>query len=131
MRLDEALYSYLSGTAALTALVGLRIYPVIAPESASAPYLVLTEISKINEPVSGGSGPDYEVRYQVSVWADTYASARAVAVQVSTALKNYSGTMGGAGGVVVSIIYEETESEFYEPTTEKYHIAMDYLIWHQ
>ena len=134
MELGEALYSKLSGTTDLTALVSTRIYPRIAPQNTAFPYVIFFQVSNpgyhamLNDPNINSP------RWQISTWAETYSSARAIAKQVKAALRDYSGTMGGSSGVSVQRIFYENEVDYtdVDPETKAvtHHIAQDYIIWH-
>lgn len=127
MSIDGAIYSRLSGYAALTALVGLRIYPIVAPEAASYPLVVFTKIANDKQQAHGGVTGLINPTYQVSCWADTASSVRSVADQVVAALQDYSGTLSSTE---IQWSFYDNESEMYEPTTKKYHIAITFEIWH-
>lgn len=131
MTINEALYSYLSTHAGLSALVGLRIYPLFLPQNVTYPAVVITEIDLTPKHAMGADVSLYEVRFQFSCWGDTKSSVDSVKAQVISALRDYSGTMGGAGGVVVQRIFYESETEIYEPESLKFHIPIDFIIWHE
>ena len=128
MAIQNHIYTRLSGYAGLTALVGLRIYPVVAPESPVYPLVIYTLISPDKPKTSGGtSGNQIAALYQFSCWADTYASARAVADQIIAAFEDYSGT---SDSTVIQFSFYESENEMFEPTTKKHFIAIDFMIWY-
>ena len=130
MVIEEALYAYLSSHAGLTALVSTRIYPLVMPQNATLPAVTFSKISGPRaHAMQQDAGLAYP-RFQVSCWGGTYKQAKEVAGQVRAALQDYTGTMGGAGGVVVSGVFLEDENDLYEPGTQAYHIAIDFIIWH-
>ena len=105
MEINEALYSYLSGYAGLTALISNRIYPDILPQNTPYPAITYQKISE-NE-IDTFNQPTTLMMpiYQFSCWGSTRSSSEAVAKQLRLAFKNYkSTTMGGAGGVSVSAV---------------------------
>lgn len=128
MAIQNHIYTRLSTYAGLTALVGTRIYPVVAPESPAYPLVIFDLIAPNKPKTSGGtSGNHIEALYQVSCWADTYASARAVAAQIVAALEDYAGT---SDSTTIQMCYYESEREDFEPTTKKYSIPIDFTIWY-
>ena len=133
MELGEALYSKLSGTTDLTALVSTRIYPRVAPQNAAFPYVIFFQVSNPGMHAMGNDPNIQAPRWQVSSWADSYSSVRSVAKQVKAALKDYTGTMGGSSGIEVQRIFYENEVDMVDidPETNEpiYHIAQDYIIW--
>ena len=54
----------------------------------------------------------------------------AVKAALKTALQDYSGVMGGAGGVTVQAVILDDEQSYYDPDTKLYSIQMDFIIWH-
>ena len=105
MEINEALYSYLSGYAGLTALISNRIYPDILPQNTPYPAITYQKISE-NEIDTFNQPTTLMVPiYQFSCWGSTRSSSEAVSKQLRLAFKNYkSTTMGGAGGVSVSAV---------------------------
>jgi hypothetical protein len=75
--------------------------------------------------------------FQISTWAVTnttkkgYAHTQAVAYQLRKALQNYSGTMGGSGGVVVNAVIMENEMDDYDSATETFVCHQEFQIWYQ
>ena len=131
MTIEEALYSYLKSYAGLSALVGARIYPLILPQPATLPAITYTKISRVGERVLSGPNPNtISARFQLSCWAYSYGTAKSVANQAKLALQDYTGTMGGAGGVEVLDANSVNEQDFYETDTGIYHVPIDILILH-
>ena len=131
MVIEEAIYTYLSNHAGLTALVSTRIHPLIMPQSTVLPAVTFSKVSGPRvHAMQQDAGLAYP-RFQVSCWGATYKSAKDVAAQVRAALQDFKGTMGGVGGVVVSGVFIQDENDLYEPGTQVYHIALDFVIWHE
>lgn len=131
MRIEQALKKYLEAQSGLTALVGERIDYVRAPQDVAAPYLVFFKVSGPRVHSHDGVSDLANPRFQFSCFAGTYYEAKQVAEQVQTALDAYSGTMGGAGGVSVGACFYENETDIYETDANLFHVAVDYLIWHE
>jgi hypothetical protein len=128
--IEEALFSYLSGHAGLTALVANRIYPLVMPQGTTLPAVTFSKVSGPRvHAMQQDAGLAYP-RFQVSCWGATYKQAKEVAGQVRAALQDFKGTMGGPGGVVVSGVFIQDENDLYEPNTQIYHVALDFVIWH-
>jgi hypothetical protein len=131
MLIEQALMTYLLAQSGITALVGQRIYFVIAPQETAKPYIVVT---KIDAPEVGSHDGPAELaspRFQLSVFAVTYSAAKNISAAIKTALDGYSGTMGGAGGLHVDIPRREDENDFYEESTGLFQVASDYIVWYQ
>ena len=139
MQLGEALYAHLAGTVNVSSHVATRIYPLVAPQGASLPFLTFQEISNLGVHAMSKDPKIRHPRYQVSIFANNYSSARAVAKEVKTALQDYqsdiSGLLGdGTSGVDVQRVFFENEIDLHaiDPETAggTYHIAQDYICWH-
>lgn len=132
MTLEQALYSYLSGYAGLTALVGTRIYPVTMPQGVTYPAVTYRKVSGLAEYVLGQHVPElYNPRYQFDAWGTSYSSVKSVAEQIKAALGGYSGLMGGASGVRVIGSWIVNEIDLYESDTGVYHTAVDVRFYHE
>ena len=134
MELGEAIYSQLSGTSDLTALVSTRIYPGVAPQAASLPYVIFFQVTNPGHHAMQADPNINGPRWQVSAWATTYSSVKAIAKQVKASLKDYTGTMGGSSGVTVQRVFYENEIDLtdVDPVTKDpiHHVAQDYIVWH-
>ena len=85
MKVGAAIYSLLVNDSAVSAIVGTRIYPELAEEGASTPYVVYSVVS--NTPVdTKDSAPVDEAQLEVFSVADTYAAANDLADKVRAAL---------------------------------------------
>lgn len=83
---EESLYSLLSGTAGITALVSTRIYPDALPETVTYPAIVFSRAS--TDPVPSISNINFgsDVILNVSAWGTTRTSVDAIAVAVASAV---------------------------------------------
>ncbi|MCK9600682.1 MAG: DUF3168 domain-containing protein [Sphaerochaeta sp.] len=138
MNIEQALYSYLSGYSGLTAIVGYRIYPVIRPKDSSLPAVVFQKISDSPFHTLEKDPSFTRSRFQFTGWAKDidggasgYAQCKDIAAQLKAALRDYSGTMGGVGGVNVSGALLENESDGYEDSTDEYRCDLDFFIFHE
>lgn len=131
MNIEESLYKRLSTYTSLTALVNNRIYPLVIPQDARLPAVTYQCISDPGIHTMGADSGIYSPRFQLSVWAETYPSAVAVADQVIAALKDFSGQLGGAEGVQAQRIFYDNATRFYDSQTGTYHIPIDFIIWHE
>lgn len=116
--INESIYNYLAGYAALSALVGTRIYQDGQKQKTSYTYPYITyglvseeEVDTLTLPTTVLLGPTYEF----NVWAKSRPSAAEVAKQIRKAFKNFNGVMG-TNGVNVSAIekishFTDTENE--------------------
>lgn len=78
---------HVSVQAAVSALAGGRVFPLVADEGTAVPYVVFQVVG--GDPMSfiSGDRPDkQERRVQFSVWAKTTLEAHAIAAQIEAAL---------------------------------------------
>ncbi len=128
MTFEEALFTYLSTHAGLSALVSTRLYPVVLPQGATLPAVTYMRVSTVQMRTFGDPRMGRTARIQFTVWASTYASRLAVAQQLAAALEGYDGLMGGTGGVTVLAAQGENELDDYEPTAKVYQAALDFTF---
>ena len=125
---ETALYSLLSGDSGITSLVGLRIYPGIAPQTARAPFIVFRLVSNSPIHVMGGDAILYKPRFSIFIHAAEYDEVKTIRDAVQTAMRDTSGTYDT---IVIQHIYYEDENDGYDPTVDRYYTVLDYIIWHQ
>lgn len=93
MNCEAAIYGILSADATLTALVGTRIYPEVAPNGAANPCIVYSESTpEYSDNKDGVSKLDTNI-VQVDVYASTAASRNTIGARVRTLLDRYSGAV--------------------------------------
>ena len=121
----KAIYSILTSTSAVSAIVGTRIYPQIAAQGAAFPFVVyVLQDTSPSDTKSGVSTLD-EVRYDIIVASENYAEASDLTEKIRTALDRYSGTV--AGVVIDSIQFIDLDVN-NDPGTETYLTSAEYII---
>lgn len=128
MTLDEAQYAYLSTYPDLVTLIGTRLYPDTLPQEPTLPAVVYERVSTPRLSQHTGVVAGGQVRMQYTVFALTRASARAIAAQLVAALDGYRGTMGGVGGVAVTVIEIPNEIDQHDPETDRYQTMLDAIL---
>ncbi len=134
MKIEEALFAYLTGYAGLVALVADRVYPTKLPPSPVLPAVVYQRISSTRtySHDDAPGTPDWvTVRMQFSCWADGdsgYDVATDVGAQVVAALSGYRGTMGS---VRVGAALVELDDDDFEPDTARWRRRVDVMISHE
>lgn len=128
MYVEHALLKHLLAQAALSALVGERIYYVNAPQDVRTPYIVFFKVSATRERSLTGTSHFVNSRFQFSIFSETYYEAKQIAGQIQLALQDKNNEIiGGDNGVRVSIQYDN-EQDLYESESGLYHIPVEYLI---
>jgi hypothetical protein len=117
--IEDAMYSHLSTSTALTAIVGNRIYPMLMPQDPTLPAVTFQRIS--NGPqwsINGPCGLD-NPHMQVDCWTTSFAGSKAL----SDALRKAMATAGTYSAVQL------TDQDIYEVDTEIYRVSQDYSCW--
>jgi predicted PurR-regulated permease PerM len=131
MFIEEALHTYLKVYSGLSALISTRVYPLTVPQSGTLPALAYQSISTERVHAFQQDTGFASKVMQISSWGATLSSAKAVAAQARAALQNFSGTMGGIGGVTVNAVLIESEMDDYDEASKSYVVHQEYEIWYQ
>jgi hypothetical protein len=117
--IEEALYSHLSTSTALTAIVSDRIYPMMMPQDPTLPAITYQRIS--NSPVNtlGGFSSLDNPHIQFDCWTTSYSAAKALGDKLRKALS--SATTFNA--------LQMSDQDLYEADTEIYRVSMDFSCW--
>jgi len=117
-------YAYLSADAALTALLGGgRIYPDVAPEGVTAPYLVFGIIADGTEEELLG-----EMSIRISVYADSALNAEAIVNRVKALLDMQDAIAIPSATYRIRCCKQLAGSSMYEPDTRLYSRGMVFSI---
>lgn len=127
--LEEGLYSYLTATAGITALVGTRVYAFRIPQHMTLPCLTVQRISTARTHTHDSSGATglARTRVQFDAWAADYSTAKSISDALRAALNGKKGTLSGAYTIQAALI--EEESPELEPQSNLYRSRSDYMIW--
>lgn len=117
--IEEALYSHLSTSTTLMALVSDRIYPIMMPQDPELPAITYQRIS--NSPVNsmGGHGGLDNPKIQIDCWATSYSAAKALGDK----LRKTIATATAFNSVQLN------DQDLYEDGTEIYRVSMDFSCW--
>lgn len=93
MRSPEAvLRSALVANNAVSALIGSRVYPVIAPATAALPFVTWRRVAIRRQQTLGGPSGMPVTSVEYSIFGTTYEQAREVADAMRSVLDGYGGT---------------------------------------
>lgn len=124
MSVESVLFDRLTDFPALQALVSTRVYPVVLKQKTTLPALSYSRVSAERASAMGVDTGNVRARFQVDVWASSYASARDVTEQVRLALERYRNIIG----TVIEDIYFLNDVDLYEDETSIYHVALDFEV---
>lgn len=115
MSIDTLIFDAIKG------LISNRVYPDVAPELATRPYITYQQV--------GGDAVNFlestipskaNARVQVTVWGDTRAQVAALAKQVEDAIRTTIALQATVLGAPVAI---------YEPDTKLRGTRQDFSVW--
>ena len=123
MTIAASIFNTLGGHAGLSALVGVRIYPDVAPIGVATPYVIWSEVG--NAPMNNLSGgvPDVNnYRVQVVCLAATALQARNAADQVRAAM---------AAATEFKSQEVDYASADFEDGSKVYGVRADFSVWYK
>jgi ABC-type molybdate transport system substrate-binding protein len=123
MKVGAAIYSLLVNDSAVSAIVGTRIYPELAEEGASAPYIVYSVVSNTPSDTKDGTPID-EAQLEIFSVGSTYAAANDLADKVRAALDRKSQIV--VGTVTVQSIQYTNEVVEVSEKRDLYISVQDY-----
>uniref|UniRef100_A0A6M3KE64 DUF3168 domain-containing protein n=1 Tax=viral metagenome TaxID=1070528 RepID=A0A6M3KE64_9ZZZZ len=128
---EQGVFARLSGQAGVTAIVGTKIYPLIAPPDASLPFVVCTKISDIKHHAVSNDISLTVARVQVDSMSTSHAQAISLSHAVRVALQDYAGTTGGVGFQRIFLEDRTNLSEFDIDSGKTTHrISQDFKCWY-
>lgn len=129
MTLEMALVNKLLATSAVTALAGTRIHPGEAPEGDADPHVVFFNSSIITHHTMGQDSNKRHEFWQINAFSRDYDTARAVAEAIRATLVDFSGVMGGAGGVTVDRVFlQDAATETLNGVVNSW---LEFEIWYE
>jgi len=92
----------LIGAAAVTSVVAQRIYPDAAPESASLPYIVYSDISLVADQDLQGTNGNRTARIQFDIYSTNKSEAHDLREALLAELNGYRGPLNNSTPVLHS-----------------------------
>ena len=128
---EAVLRSALVGSTSVTSLAGTRIYPVLAPASASLPFVTWRRSGVQREQTLGGPMGLPRVSVEYSIYGTTYEQARELADAMRVVLDGYGGT---ADNTTVKQTSLEDESDDFVTLAGAdlppvYQVTQRYDVW--
>lgn len=122
MTIETSLGQYLED---YVALADDRVYAKKLPQNPTLPALTYLRVAAVPEYSHSGYSHLTNARFQVSCWAETYATVRQLAAQVRTALDGYSGFMGTTQ---IGSCFCKGDRDLEETDTGRQHVPLDFDI---
>lgn len=123
-KLEDALYTYLSGDADIAALVGDRIYPARLREGTELPAISYQRVSadRVNDHNPYGEMNAWtRARIQVNCYSPSFSESVAIGEAVLAALSGYSDSIIGSSFAV-------NEFDSYEVPWKLHRRVLDFFI---
>lgn len=124
---EKAIIDILLADAAVTALVGTRVYFATAPQAPVLPYIVMYRISAPRVHSLEGPSGLAAARIQIDMYAKSGASARAVGEAVRVALDCFRDEQSGVNLQCVLLL---DEMDGYSEDPELRYVTHDYRVWY-
>jgi hypothetical protein len=126
MSADEEIYARVSGDAGVAALVGTRVYPLLAPQGAAYPFIRYQKISRVGEAVAFDAvNGVVNARFQFDAYAVTFTEARAIQDAVRACLDDWRG-IGGA--VVMAQLINEFDRYEGDDASRIFRSTQEYQV---
>ena len=111
--MKSGLVALLSTESTITAICSTRVYVSKAPEKASLPYVIITQMSSEENPsLDGASGKLRFITFDIDCKSKTSVQAESLGNAVRTFIQDYT---GAAGNYTIGAVIMNDESDSYEP----------------
>jgi len=124
--LEESLFSFLSSDTAVAAIIGDRIYGVVAPQNAPLPRIVYTRMHTARTQTLCKTDSKVRATLLIECYDKNYKGSKLLADVVRQTLTDFSGDMAGTR---VSTIALDAEVDLDDPEPGLYSVSQTYLIW--
>jgi len=104
------------------------IWAVLAPSTATRPYLTFEVLNESPTSVMGADTTPTECYFQVSIFADTFLEIVNITDDVRAALTRYSGT---TNSVVVQDIFYEQRNDVFTEQELTYQRVLDFRMYYE
>lgn len=125
--IQTAIFTTLGQYGGLSALVGARIYPDVAPQEATSPRVVWQEISEVQPMDLNGTAETSSlknVRVQVTSWAKDSARGASVARDVDLQVR-----LAMQAASLFKSLHVDSRALPFEPDTKLHAIQSDFSVW--
>jgi hypothetical protein len=130
---EKALYSVVTGDAGVSAIIGTRMYPNIAPQGATMPYVVYRMITEFDRSrgISLDRGGLVARLFQFDLFGATYGAVKALADAIRLAIDTTAQTAAGQTWQLATVESQLDDWEFNLPGRETgvHRTTMDVQVW--
>ena len=125
MTIEEAFYTFITSKTDITALVSDRIYPILAEQNITIPFVVYTRISTVRSYSHSGDSDIQSVRMQIDIIGNTLNQAQSIATLIINYCNSFNGLMGDK---MIATITVDDQQNFYDDITKTKRIMIDLII---
>ena len=134
MTIHQDLYEYLKVHRLVSAQVGTRIFPQMAPTSATKPYITYDQISSDQQHHMDGPSRLCMATFDISVWSDSSEEMNEVAEAVRLALDGFRSDMLPKQSDITGIFLRNESDDFFQAQDGSqvgdFRKGMEYDIWY-
>ena len=128
----QAVYEHLAADEAVAAIVGTRIYTMVAPQSSPFPRVTIQQIAAEHFHHMTGASGAVRASLQVDAWALDSLTAWQIGEAIREALQGRIGALGESVTQWVGLDGRTAEVEQPDDASETWihRVRSDYTIWH-
>ena len=134
MAIEQGLYTLLTQDPGVSALVGNKVYWILAPKGAVLPYIVVGRVATGDTYTMDGATGLRDGLFQIDCYATTFYASRQIALAARVLLESYTGNLPDVNATPVTAVF--TEKDFDFPYEEGglgfvFRALLQFRIWHQ
>ena|SRR5437763_5061086 len=107
--IEQGLFQLVTADSGVSALVGNKMYWVLAPKGGVIPYIVATRVATSDIYTMAGTTSLRNTLIHLNCFATDYYSSRAIAKAVRNVLQNYHGTLPDTNATVTKAVFTEMD----------------------
>jgi hypothetical protein len=125
MKILKALRAKIIGDAAVTALIGSKCYPVVVPQKAAVPFVILSVVNVDPTDTKTGVSTTDVFRIQVDSYAASYDACQDLDKKVRDSIDKYMGT---SSSIYIDGVRYLTSQDSFEDEPGEYRRISDYIV---
>tara|TARA_Y100000310_G_scaffold239557_1_gene243183 strand:- start:1870 stop:2286 length:417 start_codon:yes stop_codon:yes gene_type:complete len=131
--IEDAIYEHLVEAAAISAVVGSRVYPNLLPNGTTYPALMYRPISSNRDQTHNAeTGSFVKSRWEFNCYGASYTEATTLARAVRAELESYQGDLGANGKTyAVDNIEIDGPRASYDQDVGTHKLQIDAMIQHR
>ena len=128
MSVSGAVWGLVTANSGVQAVISTRLYPLVAPQDVALPCAVYEQSGTSPVETLGPSAPgQFEARFSLTAWGDTYREARGAGEAIAAALYRAIGTYDSTRILGTRV---ESLSDGYDAETQRYSTTVETTVVH-